>query len=344
MKKTKVLPVIVLGIMLTTITVSGESLKPNKALTSPEVTYRIMKSLSTPQETKKTTVHDRTQDLILMANTLNSLSKESMIEVDLENYENRELLDHKDIVDPYVKGSNIQAQLKLSKAIKDVKDVKQAELDRLEAERIEKERLEAERIAMLQAEADAEAERIRNAYRAPSSPSSPGKPSAPSAPSKPGNTAKAPVAAQGREAWMWQMIRSLPESVQRGLNGASLSNNVSANGVTQIGGKKIVAISNLTRMTITLATWTDDNTFRGSLFHEMGHIYGERSGLHDSAEWTQIFNEEWAGKGRYGSNNRWEAFGDTVKTIYAPGVNNPVSASAIPKSIAFVKRNIASGK
>ena len=137
-----------------------------------------------------------------------------------------------------------------------------------------------------------------------------------------------------REAWMWQLINSYPEPARRGLKGATI--------VDSLGGN-YAGMTYSSSMTIKVANWIKDNTFRGSVAHEIGHIYHLRTGADQTAEWREIYQAEWAGKGHYGSNNVMEAFAETFKTMHEPGSWNARPASQIPRSIQYMRNLINSG-
>lgn len=73
-----------------------------------------------------------------------------------------------------------------------------------------------------------------------------------------------------------------------------------------------------------------------TVIHEVGHTFHYKYGYHYSDEWEQIFAEEWAGKGYYGSINKREAFAETFKIIYSPNHSTSQARSVIPKSIDYV--------
>lgn len=140
--------------------------------------------------------------------------------------------------------------------------------------------------------------------------------------------------ARSREDWMWDLIWSHPEPIRRGLKGASL--------VDSLGGN-YAGFTYPETMTISIANWIKDSTFRATVSHELGHIYHVRTGLNRTPEWQRIYREEWAGRGHYGSSNDMEAFAETVKAIYAPGSYNAVPQSQIPQSVAYIKKFVDLG-
>lgn len=198
-----------------------------------------------------------------------------------------------------------------------VKNVEKAQKDEQERIRKEEERKKAEEAARVQAQ--------QSARQSTGS-------------SKPATTPKT-TSTQSKQYtrtdWMWDLIYSYPEPARRGLQGATI--------VSSLGGN-YAGMTYVSEMRFEVANWIKDNTFRGTVAHELGHIYHIRTGADETAEWQEIYRAEWASSGHYGGNNAKEAFAETFKSMYEPGSYNARSTSSIPRSVQFMRNLIASGR
>ena len=68
-----------------------------------------------------------------------------------------------------------------------------------------------------------------------------------------------------------------------------------------------------------------------SMYHEMAHIYGFATYVHEMPEWDDIYNDEWQ-DGTYGSTNPYEAFAESVAGYFI----TPELLDGKPRSRAFV--------
>ncbi|MDE8227587.1 hypothetical protein PT129_04975 [Erysipelothrix rhusiopathiae] len=68
-----------------------------------------------------------------------------------------------------------------------------------------------------------------------------------------------------------------------------------------------------------------------SMYHEMAHLYGFATGVHDTLEWEEIYLQEWQ-DGTYGSTNTYEAFAESVAGYFI----TPDLLYGKPQSSAYV--------
>lgn len=68
-----------------------------------------------------------------------------------------------------------------------------------------------------------------------------------------------------------------------------------------------------------------------SMYHEMAHLYGFATGVHDTLEWEEIYLQEWQ-DGTYGSTNTYEAFAESVAGYFI----TPDLLDGKPQSRAYV--------
>lgn len=293
--------------------------------------YKIEKKKDSERENAKLNLTKYTKEL---NKVLNEIAKLDPLKVDKKT-----LNKYPEFPVDFVKSEDLEliakakeAEMKAKEQKEDIEKKQEEERKRLEEEKRKKE--EAERKRKEEERRRAQSQRNQSSQSSPGRTSSGGGGSSQSRPRPQSKPRPQQSSGYRREGWMWQLINSYPEPARRGLKGARI--------VDSLGGN-YAGMTYTADMRIEIANWIKDNTFRGTVAHEIGHIYHLRTGLDQTQEWIDIYNAEWAGKGYYGSNNPMEAFADTFKSIYEPGSWGARPTSQIPRSVSFMKKHLNSG-
>lgn len=136
------------------------------------------------------------------------------------------------------------------------------------------------------------------------------------------------------ESMLQEVLNKLPEPITRGLAGISIVNGT-------VGG--YAGMTYINSMTVEIANGFSDSTFRGTVAHELGHIYHLRTGLDLTQEWIDIYNAEWANTNHYGASNAREAFACTISVMFQQSNYHYRSASEVPMSVEYIQRHLNSG-